>query len=276
MKTTPVVLTRLTYLAAITATTLLVLAVIGSSPLLLDRLVPERHRATVAGLGVDAPRLSGLDAHTSPGHALPGSGLVTVASTDPVGGAGWSPHALADVVPPPGLTPGADFEVRATPAGFVAHWPCGEEIPVRSFDAPPGSEADLAWAVETVARASGLDLRYAGPGAAHDREGYGAISVTYGDHPAFLAGGVGGVSGPTVWDGGRITRGSVTLRPDQIGAAAGDAWTRSLTLHELLHAVGLGHAAQQRPEVMAPSSGPVPRTALGPGDLFALGVVGCR
>nr|WP_241730734.1 hypothetical protein [Dietzia cercidiphylli] len=249
------------------------LAVVGSSPALLA-MVPEEHRGTVASFGEGAARVSGGDGGLfRPAHADAANSTVPGTAV-PLRGE-WSPRRAADIQPPAGLIAGVDYAVEATEDGYLAHWPCEHEIPVRSYDAPPGSESDLAWAVETLAFASGLPLRYAGPGAEGEREGDGAISVTYGDHPMFHTHGAAGVGGAAVWPRGLILRGSVTLQPEQITPVPGDAWSRSLTLHELMHAVGIDHAGEFRTEIMTSRRISDTQTILGHGDQFALRLVGC-
>ena len=277
----PRLLAALVYLLAIAVPVVLGLAAVGSSPYLLERVVPAEYRDTVAAFGDGAARLSGgnstlfgsgppeVSAHAVP-QTIPGT---PIPYRDD-----WSPRRLDEIPVPEGLVPGVDFNVETTDDGHIAHWPCGEEIPVRTFDAPPGSEPDLVWAVDTLAAASGLPLRYAGPGAEEDREAEnaeGAISVAYGDHPTFENPSVAGVGGATVWTGGLITKGEVTLKPNQINPTPGDPWSRSLTLHELMHAVGVGHALAYRPEIMAERQGPGLQTELGYGDRVALQIVGC-
>jgi len=274
----PRLVTAVVYLLAITVPVVLGLAALGSSPYLLERVVPAEYRDTVAAFGDGAARLAGgnptLFGSGPPevaGHAVP----QTIPGTPIPYRDDWSPRRLSDLTPVEGLAMGIDFDVETTEDGHIAHWPCGEEIPVRSFDAPPGSEPDLAWAVDTIVAASGLPLRYVGPGTEADRDAEGAISVTYGDHPMFENPSVAGVGGATVWTGGLITDGSVTLKPNQINPVPGDPWSRSLTLHELMHAVGVGHALAYRPEVMAERQGPTLQTELGYGDQVALRIVGC-
>lgn len=265
------------YLFMLAVPLALALAVIGSSPALLEK-VPAEHRDTVAAFGDGAARLSGAEGgifgfdddnpadapHTSLDNLpLPGQGE-------------WTPRRPDDFIPPEGLTPGLDYTVETTSEGNITHWPCTEEIPVRTFNAPPGSEGDLIWAVATLAEASGLPLRYVGPGTDDQRDADGAISVHHGDHPMFSNPEVAGVGGVTAWSNGMVTRGSVTLRPGQITAFPGDPWSRRLTLHELMHAVGVGHAADHRQEVMTTRRPENYRTELGPGDHFALFMVGCR
>lgn len=84
------------------------------------------------------------------------------------------------------------------------------------------------------------------------------------------------MGGASVYPNGLALKGAVTLKPDQIAPYPGDPWSRSLTMHELMHALGIDHAVAYGPEVMAERPGPYPSPALGHGDLFALHVVGCR
>lgn len=270
--------TALVYLFALAVPLALGLAVVGSSPALLEK-VPAEYRDTVAAFGDGAARLSGSgggvpgfddddDNAAGPPHtaieALPLPGQVE-----------WSPRRPEDFPPPAGLTPGLDYHVETTTEGNLTHWPCDQEIPVRTFDAPPGSEGDLIWAIETLAGASGLPLRYAGPGTDAQRDADGAISVYHGDHPLFANPEVAGVGGVTAWSNGMVSRGSVTVKPGQITSFPGDPWSRRLTLHELMHAVGVGHAADNRQEIMTTRRPESYRADLGPGDRFALFMVGC-
>ncbi|WP_235026666.1 hypothetical protein [Dietzia lutea] len=261
------------YVLAVVVPIAIALAVVGTTPSLLEK-VPAEHRDTVAAIGEGAVRISGGNGGIFRSQEANAADTTIPGAPRPLHGE-WSPRRLEDYPPPAGLVAGVDYSLEVSEDGYVAHWPCDHEIPVRSFDAPPGSEADLAWAVETLAFASGLPLRYLGPGTESDREAEGALSVTYGDHPEFHGTDVAGVGGPTVWPRGLIMRGSVTLRPDQIGPVPGDPWTRSLTLHELMHAVGITHAVPYGPEVMAERPAYPPQVLLGYGDRFALHVVGC-
>ena len=261
------------YVLAVVVPVVIALAVVGSTPSLLDK-VPEQHRDTVAAFGEGAERLSGGnggifgagDAHavgtTIPGAPVPPNGE-------------WSPRRAEDYPPPTGLIAGVDYSIQTSDDGYVAHWPCEHEIPVRSYQAPPGSDADLAWAVETLAFASGIPLRFVGQGSEAEKESQGAISVTYGDHPHFHGTDTAGVGGVTVWPRGLVQHGSVTLRPEHVSPVPGDAWTRSLTLHELMHAIGVTHAVPYGPEIMAERPGHPPQVLLGYGDQFALHLVGC-
>lgn len=261
----------------------LVLAVIGSSPSLLEK-VPAEFRGTVAAFGDGAARLSGseggifgLDDDDDNNNEAAAATTPAAIEALPLPSQGeWSPRRPEDFAPPAGLTPGLDYHVETTTEGNITHWPCDQEIPVRTFGAPPGSEGDLIWAVETLAGASGLPLRYAGPGTDAQRDADGAISVHHGDHPLFANPEVAGVGGVKAWSHGLVSRGSATLKPGQITSFPGDPWSRRLTLHELMHAVGVGHAADNRQEIMTTRRPETFGVDLGPGDQFALFMVGCR
>lgn len=185
------------YVFAFTVPIALVLAVIGSTPSLLEK-VPEEHRDTVAAFGDGAARLSGSNGGIFGFDDANASNSTVQGLPQPRHGE-WSPRRPEDYPPPAGLTPGVDFDVETTDRGNIAHWPCEHEIPVRSFDAPPGSEDDLRWAVETLAFASGLPLRYAGPGSVAERDADGAISVHHGGHPMFHDAEIAGVGGVATW-----------------------------------------------------------------------------
>ena len=261
------------YVLAVVVPIAIALAVVGTTPSLLEK-VPAEHRDTVAAIGEGAVRLSGGNGGIFRSQEANAADTTIPGVPRPLHGE-WAARRPEDYPPPAGLAAGHDYSVHVTDDGHVAHWPCEHEIPVRSFHAPPGSEADLAWAVETLAFSSGLPLRYLGPGVEADRDGEGAISVTYGDHPDFWDPQVAGVGGPAVLPRGLIIQGAVTLRPESVNPIPGDPWTRSLTLHELMHAVGITHAAPYSPEIMAERSAHPPQTLLGYGDRFALHVVGC-
>ena len=150
------------YLFAVSVPMIIGLAVVGTTPYLLDK-VPEQHRDTVAAIGDGAVLISGGN-----GGLFGSGGAEANAANTAVPGAvvprrgEWSPRRPEDYPPPAGLTAGLDYSVDTTEDGYVSHWPCEHEIPVRSYEAPPGSETDLAWAVETLAFASGLPLALTG------------------------------------------------------------------------------------------------------------------
>lgn len=262
------------YVLAVTVPVVIALAVVGTTPYLLDK-VPERHRDTVAAIGEVAVRLSGGNGGIF--RAGDARAVDTTIPGAPVPLRGeWSPRRPEDFPPPAGLIESVDYAVETTDDGYLAHWPCEHEIPVRSFDAPPGSETDLAWAVDTLAFSSGLPLRYTGPGAPDQKDVEGALSVTYGDHPMFHTHGAAGVGGGAVWPRGLILQGTVVIQPGQVSPVPGDPWSRSLTLHELMHAVGIDHAGPHRPEIMTEERIGEIQTILGDGDRFALHMVGCH
>lgn len=128
-------ISAIVYFLAFTVPIAIVLAVIGTTPSLLEK-VPVEHRATIAAFGEGAARLSGSD-----------GGIFGFDSADaanaPVRGAPlpqprngeWSPRRPGDYPPPAGLAEGIDFSIELTDSGHIAHWPCEHEIPVRSFGA---------------------------------------------------------------------------------------------------------------------------------------------
>ncbi|MCZ4540492.1 UNVERIFIED_ORG: hypothetical protein EDC92_10578 [Dietzia maris] len=266
------------YILAVVIPVAIALAVVGTTPYLLAK-VPEQHRSTVAAIGEGAVRLSGGNGGIfgSPRTPATAAQYPLPAGTMPYKGE-WSPRRAQDFSAPAGLRTGLDYSVMTTDGGHITHWPCGHEIQVSTFGAPSGNVGDVVWAVDTLAWTSGLPLRYAGPGAEHAREAEGTISVTFGHHPDFdLDPTIAGVGGPTaLWADGRISRGAVTLRPEKMNPYGGDPGTRTVILHELMHAVGVNHAADHRAEVMAPQTAPIPQTILGYGDRFALHMVGCH
>lgn len=270
-------LVRLLLLAVpLTVALAVALVVIGSSPALLEKVPPE-FRGTVAAFGDGTVRLPGAEGGILGSHDddVAGTPYPAIEALPGPGRDEWAPRRPEDFVPPAGLTPGVDYDVETTTEGNITHWPCTREIPVHTFDAPPGSEGDLIWAVDTLAIASGLPLRYAGPGTGDQRDADGTISVYYGDHPMFSNPEVAGVGGVAAYPNGLVLRGSATLKPGQITSFPGDPWSRSLSLHELMHAVGVGHAADHRDEIMTSRRLQNFRTELGAGDRFALHAVGC-
>ncbi|MCT2029802.1 hypothetical protein M3D00_06490, partial [Dietzia cinnamea] len=256
------------YVLAVVVPVAIALAVVGTTPYLLDK-VPEEHRGTVAAIGEGATRLSGGNGGIFRPQEANAADTTIPTAPRPLRGE-WSPRRPEDYPPPAGLVAGLDYAVETTDDGYLAHWPCEHGIPVRSFDAPPGSEADLIWAVETLAFASGLPLRYTGPGSPAEKDAEGAISVTYGDHPMFHTHGAAGVGGGAVWPRGLILQGSVVIQPGQVSPFPGDPWSRRLSLHELMHAVGVDHAGPHRPEIMTEKPDSDHQTILGYGDRFAL------
>lgn len=275
-RTAPSGLTVISYLAVLISLVALSLTIVGSFPYLVERVVPEKHRDTVSAFGWDIPGVSTRGADAASRSSASGWGNSPAAGPATVQRGEWEPRHLDDFPPPTGLTLGVDFDVHTTDSGHIAHWHCGEDIPVWVFDPPPGSEGDIVWAVDTITGASGLPLRYAGIGASEDKEVDGSIAVTYGDHPDFHTSDAAGLGGPSaLWADGRISKGSVVIRPNSWSYVGGEQRHRALILHEIMHAIGILHSAEGRPEVMAPTA-VTPQATLGAGDMFALYLVGCH
>jgi hypothetical protein len=84
-----------------------------------------------------------------------------------------------------------------------------------------------------------------------------------------------GVGGPQ-WNGdGVILSGEVLIRNDTFDTDPRTSEGRHVLMHEISHALGLGHAAEGTPEVMAPRSSSGDRPTVGAGDRTALKDVGC-
>lgn len=177
------------------------------------------------------------------------------------------------------LVEGRDYSFLAHVNGSPVRWPCGVPVSVNiEGQAPAGSESALAQSVAMLRDASGLDLR-----AGDLANGAGAITVRYA--PAGTA--VGdlhldadpelGVGGPS-WSArdGVIRSGEVLIRSDSSITDPLSATGRRVLLHELGHALGLGHAAAGLPEVMGSTTGADDSDKLGAGDLSALARVGCH
>ena len=100
------------YVLAVVVPIAIALAVVGTTPSLLEK-VPAEHRDT-----------------TIPGAPRPLRGE-------------WSPRRPGDHPPPAGLRADLDYAVMTTESGHIAHWPCGREIPVSTIGAPPGVIGDI-------------------------------------------------------------------------------------------------------------------------------------
>lgn len=136
--------------------------------------------------------------------------------------------------------------------------------------APEGADALLQRVVGQVTKVSALPLRYAAPLASSDPADTGTITVSYvndlqtdGTPEVANTLGVGGARSVN----GTLVQGTVhLLRCPENDPTRPSA--HHVMLHELLHALGLGHCAPGRPEVMCPTG--TERTELGRGDREAL------
>lgn len=177
---------------------------------------------------------------------------------------------------PAGLEEGRDFSYIDGAPAPEHRWPCGAPIGAATAGAvPAGAQAALQSAVAALAGASGLPLRALPAGDAH-----ALITVRYQPDgtaagPLALAGpDVLGEGGPTE-EGSAIVAGAVLIRSDAPEASPGTPTGQAVLLHELGHALGLGHAAPGADETMAADLDPSRPTGLGPGDRWALHEVGC-
>ena len=185
------------------------------------------------------------------------AGLVTAAGA----------HAAAP------LSEGVDYAYLEKTAGLPDRWSCTTPIQVGlTAAAPSGAAAAVRTAVERIAATSGLPLRY---GTSTEPQ----IAVSYVPTSTVQRlGRDGDAVGVTLAqaDGSGVYQyAEVDIAADDAANASGSTTAGLVLLHELMHAVGLGHATATN-EVMAPVLDPAAAPDLGPGDVAALQSVGCR
>ena len=205
--------------------------------------------------------------------------------------------------PDPAVAPAADLPAGPAGAwslldtgrpGAAFRWdPCRPvTYRVHAADAPPTFVQDVTNAVRELSAATGLtftdlgETAYSGPGADGDQSAWPAdtdLLVTVSDESAdpALAGSVVGYASilRAAWSGtdARIERADVVLRDEYLVTAqdttSPGGTVDELLLHELGHAVGLGHSPDSS-QVMYPEVGQQPRPGYQEGDLSGLARVG--
>ncbi|GAA2111914.1 hypothetical protein GCM10009726_28290 [Nocardioides furvisabuli] len=255
----------------------------------LDRARTSARGAFRTSIRVDAPGRHALRVVVTPrrGRALSAAVQVLVVAVEPnpvePTPTAW-PTTGPTGTPPPVPTP-------TTGLGDPAHWAyIGGTDPIAWNSCAPipwsyapageyaGGLADMTRAVAAVSTRSGLQFSYVGASG-------GKLHVDWSDASATpaLGGGVVGIGGPSYHvvdpakNGGvrrLITSGRVTLdREEQLPTGfptSERAGWGQIMMHELMHAVGLGHTVG-REQVMYPMAGAF---ALGAGDHTGLFNVG--
>ena len=188
------------------------------------------------------------------------------------------PPAVADPAKQIDVVEGVDYAYQAHVNGLPVRWPCTATIPVAiEGTVPAGADAAVVAAVDVLRDASGLPLQVSHASEITESE-KGAIRIRYVDsgHQVYgmsVSETTLGRGGPTYDTEGTIVSGHVIIRDDIDPKIP---LFDQVLLHELAHALGLGHAEQGQPELMAPAASASSQATLGRGDRFALRSIGCN
>lgn len=176
---------------------------------------------------------------------------------------------------------GRDYSFMASVNGQPIHWACDQPINIMLIGtSPSGSQETLQSVIGDLKSASGLPLTLGKPLVTRTMT-HSTIAVYYApngttiDNLSLNNDDELGVGGP-IWNNeGVIISGKVLVRNDTPAADPRTSEGQHVLMHEIAHALGLGHAAEDTPEIMAPHSAPDDRPVLGEGDRTALTRIGC-